>query len=473
MSMRRRIGDILLERQLVPETELSAALTEQPQRGHRLCSLLYLREAAGEDQLLEALSAQQGVPGIALTNSVVDLNVLQHIHRGVAERHSVLPIAFADDRLLLAMADPCRRDVVEEVEFTSGSKITAFLGLKGIVDAGLRSAYNAFEQGRRDLLHGPRADASLMVGHVASVLNRGPGLPTPDDLAEQDLYASFEELMPAVDLSTIEGIKLQLPEIESRTPAKGRILIVDDEADIRQMLTTALTKDGYEVIAAERGIEGLHAIQSYRPDLVLLDAMLPEIHGFEICKKVKSHPGLKRTAVIIMTAVYRGWRFAVDVKATYGADDYIEKPFSVVDVLRRIELLLESAQKPDRSDTVNTEEIEQLRRAGLLASKQGDSAKARHLFERALVADPFDARLHFMLAMSLQSSGETFTAIHSFERAVELAPTLFPALKNLAVLYEAKGFRNKATEMWERALRECPTTEMREAIRAHLIELLS
>ena len=63
------------------------------------------------------------------------------------------------------------------------------------------------------------------------------------------------------------------------------------------------------------------------PDLVILDGMLPEVHGFEICRQLKTSERFRHIPVIMVSAVHIGWRFAADVKEKYGADDYLEKPF--------------------------------------------------------------------------------------------------------------------------------------------------
>ena len=79
------------------------------------------------------------------------------------------------------------------------------------------------------------------------------------------------------------------------------------------------------------------------PDIVILDGMLPEVHGFEICHQIKTSERFRHIPVIMMSGVHTGWRFAADVKERYGADDYIEKPFDPPELLRRVETLLNRA----------------------------------------------------------------------------------------------------------------------------------
>ena len=488
----KKIGEILVARRAVDAATVTATLQRQPGSDQRLCSLLYLHQVASEDALVRCLAAQQGVPGVSLTRSSVELAVLELIPQPVAERYSLLPIARDGDRLAVAMADPSRREVIEEVQFVTGTHVMAFVALKGVIDASLRSVYAAFAQGRRDLLHGPQADRSQTRGVVATVHDTAPASTAPGPMApiggtsDAEFFAvadyddAFVEVEsppamsePPVELEELPTLEPELPAALVQPPTgKARILVVDDEADIRNLLATALGKAGYSVVLAERGLQALELIKDQTPDLVLLDAMLPEIHGFEICKKIKSSKSYSQLPVIMVTAIYRGWRFAQDVRTTYGADDFVEKPFSIADLLHRIEEQLVRARKIERVARPHEHEVEDLRRRGSQAHKMGDHERALECYRLAIEMEPFDPRLHFSLAMSLQAIGESYSAIYEFERAVELDPQLFPALKNLAVLYERKGFRNKAAEQWERALRHAPGSEVKDEIRAHLMNLL-
>lgn len=108
-----------------------------------------------------------------------------------------------------------------------------------------------------------------------------------------------------------------------------RILIVDDEPNILVSLEFLLDQEGYEVALASRGNAALELVESFRPDLVLLDVMLPEIDGFEICRRLRARP--RPPKIILLTA--RG-RDAERVKGLdLGADLYVTKPFSTRDLV--------------------------------------------------------------------------------------------------------------------------------------------
>ena len=89
----------------------------------------------------------------------------------------------------------------------------------------------------------------------------------------------------------------------------------------------------------------------------------------------------------------------------------------------------------------------------------------------AAALDPFSANVHYAMANVLLAQNRIYEAMRAYEQTVELKPDLFVPLRNLAILYQKKGFRNKAMEMWERALRYCPEGE-REQVKEQLIKLL-
>ena len=109
------------------------------------------------------------------------------------------------------------------------------------------------------------------------------------------------------------------------------ILVVDDEAPIVEILKFNLTKSGYRVLAAYDGEEGYRLAASEKPDLILLDVMLPKMDGFEVCKKIREKHS---TPIIMLTA--RDEEVDKVLGLELGADDYITKPFSVRELLARV-----------------------------------------------------------------------------------------------------------------------------------------
>jgi two-component system phosphate regulon response regulator PhoB len=118
----------------------------------------------------------------------------------------------------------------------------------------------------------------------------------------------------------------------------ARILIVEDEPDLAQVLEYNLKDKGHTVHVASRGAEGLRIAREKRPDLVLLDLMLPDIPGTEVCKQLKTDPTLRGIQVVMLTA--KGEEIDRVLGFELGADDYVVKPFSVRELLLRIQAIL-------------------------------------------------------------------------------------------------------------------------------------
>ncbi|OUW41237.1 MAG: DNA-binding response regulator [Gammaproteobacteria bacterium TMED180] len=119
---------------------------------------------------------------------------------------------------------------------------------------------------------------------------------------------------------------------------KQKIIVVEDEPDLVDVVTYNLKREGYLVLAAQRGDEGINLIRSERPDLVLLDLMLPGMDGLSICRQMKSDSSLSEIPIIIASA--KGEESDVVIGLEMGADDYLAKPFSPRELLARIKAVL-------------------------------------------------------------------------------------------------------------------------------------
>ena len=120
---------------------------------------------------------------------------------------------------------------------------------------------------------------------------------------------------------------------------RRRVLIVDDEPNIVVSLEFLLRQQGYEVIVARDGEEALAAAAERRPDLVVLDVMLPGIDGFEVCRRLRERTDCAGLKIILLTARGRDVERVRGLEE--GADDYITKPFSTRDLMKRVAELLE------------------------------------------------------------------------------------------------------------------------------------
>lgn len=125
------------------------------------------------------------------------------------------------------------------------------------------------------------------------------------------------------------------------------ILAVEDEEDIRELLEFNLSRHGFDAASAESGEDALELINKNRPDLVLLDLMLPGMDGFEICRQIKGQEATKNIPVIMLTA--RGEEADVVKGLELGADDYMTKPFSPRVLMARIKAVLRRTPRNEKS----------------------------------------------------------------------------------------------------------------------------
>ena len=121
-----------------------------------------------------------------------------------------------------------------------------------------------------------------------------------------------------------------------------KILIVDDEPNIVVPLEFLMQQNRYETRVAENGEDALELISSWRPDLVLLDIMLPGMDGYEVCRKIRENPDVKGTRIVFLSAMAHSVDIAKGMEL--AADEYIIKPFAVSDVVDRVRELLEKAE---------------------------------------------------------------------------------------------------------------------------------
>lgn len=504
-----------------------------------LASTLVDEGKVDEIAALRALSEQHGVPGMDLTQIAIVLEQLDVVPREVAETHRILPVLVRGERIFLAMADPHDKRVVDELEFVTGKKVYPYIAVQTTLVRTIGEAYDAKARGEKHYL-GPRVPEETLkqlgLTDPPSRASAGPARqappplpkgapkppPVPGKAAPPPVPASaptagapppmrakvqtsppkesvildeaVEESASTTEVSTSEfGIVAQEISSVSQLPDDLRvragqaadaaatgggklILVVDDEEEIRTLLKRLLTQKGHRVIEADRGLLALRLVKEHVPDLIILDAMLPELHGFDIARRIKGSAKYGRIPIIMVSAVYRGWRIAEDLKQNYGVEDYLEKPFRIADVLAAVQRLLtrdeskpaESARDPEYLSA----EAEKALNDGIAAYRAGQIDAAIDHLKRGLAIDPLAYRLHFHIALLYGKKGQVYEGIQELERAIDLHPKHFAALKNLAVLYEKAGFKNKAVEMWERTASAAPDDATRASVREHLLKLI-
>ena len=123
----------------------------------------------------------------------------------------------------------------------------------------------------------------------------------------------------------------------------SKVLIVEDEVNIRQLVKYNLEKESYQVIEAEDGLQGLRLAKAEKPDLVLLDLMLPQMDGLEVCRSLKGNQATSALPIIMLTA--KSEEIDKVIGLELGADDYMTKPFSPRELVARVKAVLRRSQK--------------------------------------------------------------------------------------------------------------------------------
>jgi DNA-binding response OmpR family regulator len=497
---KKPLGRILIKQKLVSEQELDRALREQerasPASQKPLASRLTDAGVLQEVDALRALSEQHGVPGIDLAQIAILLEHLELVPREMCESHQILPVLVRGDRIFLAMANPKDKRVIDELEFVTGKKVYPYIALTGALSRAIAAAYDVKDKGETYYLGAQVPSETLkQLGLATAQEAKRTASEHPPAIHPQTPTVVVDEAMRAAsataELTTGEFGNLSseistvaaLPEeLRNREPTAGPratadsklILVVDDEEDIRKLLKRVFLEKGHRVAEADRGLLALRLVKQHVPDLIILDAMLPELHGFDIARRLKGSEKYGTIPIIMISAVYRGWRIAEDLKASYGIEDYIEKPFRITDVVAAAQRALakKRGEPAERDPELLSGDAEKALSSGIEAYKAGDIDRAIELLKSGTQIDPLAYRLHFHLALLYGKKGQVYDGIGELEKAIELNPRHFPALKNLAVLYEKAGFKHRAIEMWERCVHAAPDAETRTQVKEHLMRLL-
>ncbi len=461
MTRRKELGEILKEADLVTDAQLAEALQMQRTFGERLASILVRQHILTEKFAVTYLGRQLGVPSVDLSKSEVDLGLLDAVPLELCERHLVFPIRVEGTRLQIAMSDPLDQRVVSEIEFKSGARLAPMIALES-------SIKNAIIEARRAL----RAGVKKITPNVQR--SREPEPKTQRTIDDRPLpVVALEEKERAV-FETLAGSPVirETPAPAARVPAVEEmqtILAVDDDPALLRVVEMILQAKGYRVLTARTGREALAKVKEFMPDVVILDGMLPEVHGFEICRQLKTSERFRHIPVLMMSAVHTGWRFAADVKERYSCDDYIEKPFEAADLQKRVEALLNHTPAVSPSSEVAAR---QHLKEGVIALKQERLDDAVAAFNKGLAIDQFNDLLHYYVAVTYEKQGRVFHAIDHYERAIQNNREFYDAIVALANLYQQQEFWRKAVEMWELALSATKDEAIRARIKDHLLNLL-
>lgn len=516
--MRKRVDPIgrLLVRAGVLDEEALADVLDHQRHTLPFASLCYVLGLVEEEPLVRAVSKQRGVPGLVLSRSVVNLSVLQGVPRDVLIRHGIMPVVEDASRVFVAVEDPTNTSILREIGFLKGKAVVPHVALRIAIARAIRRSFMALARGETHW-YGERAttreapDSPGRMWVVSDVDDLPDGVDTlredsthaeltdiTKELYDDDLEASaddttgrddprFAARTPTTDAtggelhSQVSLVPTPSPGMidlddESVTgrpgtaalaPGPARVLIVDDDFATRHLLVKVLAPEGYVTDTAASGMEAVKRLRASPPDLVVIDIMLPEIDGFQICRSIKTSRKYRHIPVVLLSAVIDSGRVTEDVLTRYGAEAYFEKPINTERLKRKIQDLL--GARAARSKLAEDRSFER----SLELYREGKIDEAIEELRAGLAVDPLSTKHHFVLANLLQKKNQLYEAIDEYEATVNLKPDYFPALSRLAYLYYKKGFSAKAIETWRRSLPHCPDPTLRQNIEVFMRKLIA
>jgi CheY-like chemotaxis protein len=135
------------------------------------------------------------------------------------------------------------------------------------------------------------------------------------------------------------------------TPSPARVLVAEDNPQGAELLEAYATGGGYDVRTAADGESTLRLVREWKPDLILLDVMMPKLSGFEVCKRLKADPATKDIAIIMVTALDQP--SDVERAVEVGTNDFLTKPINKTDLLLRIKSMLATRRGKELPDTID------------------------------------------------------------------------------------------------------------------------
>jgi CheY-like chemotaxis protein len=432
-----------------------------------------------DPRLLRKLARQHGVPAVDLDAVTIPLAVLRLVPEDVSRRLGLVPIEHDGAVLVVATATPGSGSALDELALRTGLRIVAYVADAAQIDRVLGDTLAARRRGER-LWRGPRAPrgAEGLAGAVIRP-DDDDGIPliitptTEPPLGAPPRPPTTPSPSPEESFDSVESSFRRGTPSDPLARARPRVLVVDDEPVIRQIFRQALLPRNLEVIEAGSGTEAIRLLKVKGPNVVILDAMLPDVHGFEICRRLRQSQRFAELPVVLVTGIYKGWRMAADARESLGVYAYLDKP---VDLARLIAIVDDALAgrpaQPSPPEPPTGEPAQRLYAEASEAYRAGDLDSAIAQMASAVALEPLSASLRHQLGLLFAQRGHDFQAIHELEAAIDIDPSRFHTLKNLAILFQRHGFRRKACELWERALTAAPDESARAETREILRQLI-
>jgi len=441
---------------------------------------------ADEASLVSALARAHECPGVDLSRCVLPVAYLATVTPDFCHQHRVLPVQVGKSEIVLAMGNPDDLSVADVVRFLTGKKVLRYVAVGTAVVRALDGLARARREGALTW-QGERAppaagDPNAPQLGLVKPTNHGAGIEVPEASEDMEvvglseLLTPFQPAPPAPPRAPPQRppeAKAEPSTLRLEGLAVGKVaLVADDDPGVRQLVATVLSKMGCIVMQAADGKAALDMVRDAQPDLVVLDAMMPGMHGFDVCRAIKGDRALRTTRVVLCSAIYRG-TVGTDAQVAFGADAFIEKPFRLEEITRVFKVALVgpvAAETPQ--ERAAREEAQALWRAASEALAVGRLQQAVDLAREAASKDPWSAEAHYYLGQGLIRQGLLFEAVAAYERAAELRPDVDATHQCLAQAYERLGFQKSAREAWGRAVETCKDPARRRSMQERLMALL-
>ena len=504
---KKQLGKILLQQKLVSPEDLQEMLEEQKRDpGARLASTAARSGRIAVVDALRALGEQYGLSPIDLSEVVIPLSILRLIPVEMAREQALLPFRVDGERLLLAMSSPDQREKLEEIEFVASKKIVIHVALDDVVRHVIEHAYAQLAKGEEYYVGAHVTDDALAVLGLPPSLARapepllserppsGPVAPLPTAGAAQGEEAASavsaaaaaspattstasaseaktEGVASGLDPAFASRISPSQPPVLHTPAADARVLVALRDGGLRSRLASLLTEQSVTCTTTDDGVAALELVRAESPRVCVFDPDLPSVQGLDICRRLRASTRYATLPIVLVLEGVPSWRFVHDVRTTFGVQKVFGKPYELSQLVQTVRLLLEGQPLPEEPPPLGAL-AEAHWSAGMKAFEKGTLPEAIAELEAGLSIEPRAFELLYHLGLLYGRRDDLFSAMRVLEQAAALQSKHFPAIKNLAVVYQRAGMVQSAIDAWQRARICAPDEATASSIREHLLGLL-
>lgn len=480
------LGSLLVDAGCVPRSTIDEMLGRAAfVGGERVFSDLVALVVEHEAAVCQLLAERNQAPALVLSTSSLDLRAMQLLPREFITEHLVLPVLSDGNTLTVAAPHDGLPGLVSTIEVATGHRVVVLGALEPLLAAATYACFAALSRGETVLVgrRSPSQQPSLAIARavIRARLQRADSVAIAlgamlDEALGSNLPKELTPPMAAIGAMRLKQIpapqappRPPAPPFQApRTVARPLCVVIDDDEAIRNLVARVLAHDGFEIVTAADGQKAGEVLQARRPDLIVLDAMLPHVHGFEICASIKRSPSWASVPVIMISAVFKGFESARSIQEVHGADAFLEKPFEIQHLRH---LAADLVKRPQPAQPTSPEQSLNAGRALVLIEQHlaaGAVEEAGALIDSWLSADPFSAQAWLERGNFALKANDDVAALYAYERASIYDGTLFVAHISLAMMYERLGFIRRSRVTWEKAAAAAPDPAVAARIRAQL-----